>query len=187
MTRRLTRRLTRSAARTLFLAASLLAAGVMAQERGRTDGPEGSEIGKGGYQRLNASRFSLNLNWGAALDFSPIGGTPMFVGLDFAWWGDEWYQIELGADYIFNSQRVDIQVGPRFRTPFFPVSFSGALKAGAVIFAPVGAVRFLLTPEVGVDLMIVNHVIVGIAYGLDIPLGGGSLVNKVFLNIGYRF
>jgi hypothetical protein len=34
-----------------------------AQPRGRTDGPEGSEYGKGGYADPRESRFSLELNW----------------------------------------------------------------------------------------------------------------------------
>lgn len=179
--------MTRIASRMLVLLTGLVATSVLAQERGRTDGPEGSEIGKGGYERPGQGRVSLNVNWGAAIDLAPVPGAPLFLGFDVAWWGDQWYQLEVGADYIFNSKRVDILVGPRFRTPFFPISFTGAIKAGAVVFPTAATVRFLLQPEVGVDLLVANHALVGIAYGLDIPIGGGSLVNKVFLNVGYRF
>ena len=39
-------------------AAVVAAPSAHAQERGRTDGPEGSEYGKGGYSRTSDSRFS---------------------------------------------------------------------------------------------------------------------------------
>ncbi|MFN7131334.1 MAG: hypothetical protein ACK4N5_04585, partial [Myxococcales bacterium] len=58
-----------------------------AQDRGRTDGPEGSEYGKGGYDKPSGGRFSLSLDWGGALSSAPLtsAGAPIFVGINAGW------------------------------------------------------------------------------------------------------
>src|SRR3712207_202677 len=81
----------------VWAALALLAAvplPALAQERGRTDGPEGSEYGKGGYERSRGGgRFSLEFNWGAAVNQEPPpldapDGPPLFVGATASLWGD---------------------------------------------------------------------------------------------------
>ena len=163
-----------------------------AQERGRTDGPEGSEYGKGGYDDPGGGSFSLEFNWGAAvLDREPLGGAPegppLFVGGTLSFWGDDWFQLDVSGAYLFDGGRVDVLVGPRFRTYGWPVSLSLGLKAGAMYIPEVGT-RFGVAPQVGVDLVMANdHVLAGLAYAPDVPIGGGGVAHKLFMNIGYRF
>src|SRR6266849_4177515 len=111
-----------------------LATDVFAQSRGRTDGPEGSEYGKGGYNRLGgAQQFSLALDWGAAIE------------------SDNTY-------------------------------------TGSPLFLPNNNVRFGISPQAGFDFMLERHVILGIGYAPDIPLGdGGGVAHRIFMTIGYRF
>jgi len=173
----------------LLLLALPLAAS--AQPRGRTDGPEGSEYGTGGYSRSSEGHFSLEANWGASLiddqytrDFD---GAPLFVGLTASYWGDDWYQMDLSGAYLFNDGRFNLLAGPRFRTTGYPVSFHLGLKAGA-IFIPDTTVRFGLSPQVGADVLFANdHVLAGLAYAVDVPVGGGGVANRIFMNVGYRF
>lgn len=168
-----------------------------AQERGRTDGPEGSEYGKGGYESLYEHRFSLELHWGAAVsqEASPVGapeGPPLFLGLTASFWGDDWFQIDFTGAYVLDGGRTDLLVGPRFRTYGYPLNFHAGLKAGA-IFVPEVGVRFGLSPEVGADLSLGyrENVLLGLAYALDIPLpamlDGTSNTHRVFMTVGYRF
>src|SRR4051812_18566550 len=93
----------------LALFASSLA---LAQERGRTDGPEGSEYGKGGYSRTNAGRFSLMLDFGAAVGTSPpltgAGNVPLLVGGTATFWGDEWFVLDLDGVYNFQQSRLHL-------------------------------------------------------------------------------
>jgi hypothetical protein len=184
----------------LWGAASLAAAVGMApsahaQERGRTDGPEGSEYGKGGYSRTSDSRFSLELNWGAAFaaDASTVrrGSVPMFFGATASIWGSEWYQFDLSGAYVLQNDQWSVLAGPRFRTYGFPVSFNAGLKAGG-FFIPDAGFRFGLSPQVGVDLLAANErLVLGLGYALDIPFVGSGdfrgLMNRLFMNVGYRF
>jgi hypothetical protein len=168
-----------------------------AQERGRTDGPEGSEYGKGGYESLDEHRFSLELHWGAAVnqESSPVGapeGPPLFLGLTASFWGDDWFQLDFTGAYVLDGGRLDLLVGPRFRTYGYPLSFHAGLKAGA-IFVPEVGVRFGLSPEVGADLVLGyrENILLGLGYALDIPLparlDGAGNTHRVFMTVGYRF
>jgi hypothetical protein len=166
------------------LSASALAS---AQERGRTDGAEGSEVGKGGYVRPNGGRFSLQLDWGASLGGTPVG-PPLFIGLTASLWADEWFVLDAQGAYLADSGRILALIGPRFRTGFYPVSLYAGVRAG-LIYSQVRGVgaRFGISPSVGADLTLANHVLLGLNYALDWPVAGDGLGHRIFMNIGYRF
>ena len=179
----------------LALAMSLAGA-AQAQERGRTDGPEGSEYGKGGYERapLNSGgqgNFSIALDWGAdVLDVGVSDGTPMVIGGTLTWWQDDWFLLDFSGAYLGNGKRTDLLVGPRFRTPFWPVSFSVGLKAGAM-FLPQNTVRFGIAPQVGFDIVFNDRIPLGLNYAVDIPIGDNNgvdlIAHRIFMSVGYRF
>jgi hypothetical protein len=175
----------------VLAAAVLVSLSAQAQPRGRTDGPEGSEYGKGGYADPMSSRFSLELNWGAAVAAESWRwgeGPPLFVGLTASVWGDDWYQLDFSGAYLLNSGQVNLLVGPRFRTYGFPLSFNAGLKAGAILL-PEAGLRFALSPQAGVDLLLGSEerFLLGLGYALDIPIGSLALTNRLFMNVGYRF
>ncbi|XXF76546.1 hypothetical protein P2318_26325 [Myxococcaceae bacterium GXIMD 01537] len=163
-----------------------------AQSRGRTDGPEGSEYGKGGYADPGGGAFSLEFNWGAAvLDTQPLGGAPegppLFIGATASFWGDDWYQLDVSGSYIFDGGRFDVLAGPRFRTYGWPLSLSLGVKAGLMYIPEVGS-RFGVAPSIGADMMTGNdHILLGLGYSPNIPVGGGGIAHKLFMNIGFRF
>jgi hypothetical protein len=173
---------------------------VLAQEAGRTDGPEGSEYGKGGYRDPSGGgHFSLEFNWGAAVNETSLAddGPPLFVGLTASLWGDDWYQLDFSTAYVMDDGRLDLLVGPRFRTYGYPLSLSVGLKAGAIVI-PNAGLHFGLSPQVGADLMLDNHnnIILGLAYAPDIPLPvevrgdeivGNGITHRLFMSLGYRF
>jgi hypothetical protein len=181
----------------LALAVSLFGGAAQAQERGRTDGPEGSEYGKGGYSRAPlGGNFSIQLDWGGAvLDNGANGGTPMVIGGTLTFWQDDWFLLDLSGAYLANGKRTDLLIGPRFRTPYWPVSLSLGLKAGAIFFPQVldtsSTVRFGLSPQVGLDLLFNDKIPLGLNYALDIPIGtpaGVDLIaHRIYLSVGYRF
>jgi hypothetical protein len=113
---------------------------------------------------------------------------PLFVGATASVWGDDWYQLDFSGAYVLNDGRVNLLVGPRFRTYGFPVSLNAGLKAGAILIPDTG-LRFALSPQAGVDLLFggQERFLLGLGYALDIPVGSGGITNRLFMNIGYRF
>lgn len=156
---------------------------------GRTDGPEGSEIGQGGYTSAGGDRFSLALNWGASVqDAQPLipNSAPLFVGVTGSWWADQILLLEISGQYLANNNRVNLLVGPKVRTGFWPVSLYAALKAGIIVI-PSAGVRFGLAPEIGADLLIKRKVTLGLGYAPDIAIGGAPVNHRIFMSIGYLF
>jgi hypothetical protein len=166
------------------------AAATSAQDRGRTDGPEGSEIGKGGYSRPGGADFSLALTWGVAIT-PDVEGTPSFVGGEAGFWADEQFGVEIAGLHVFDTSRWEILIGPRLRTRFFPISLSVAVKAGAIIVDERN-VRFGISPQGGVEMLFADHIVFGLHYAVDFPLGGGDgdqdvdETQRVFLALGLR-
>ncbi len=179
---------TRVFAAMLAACALCLPAAAGAQGRGRTDGEEGSEFGKGGYDKPTSGKFSLSLDWGGALGTGPLqgNGVPIFVGLNAGSWLDDWMVLEANPQYVFRNNNINLLIGPRFRTPMFPVALSGGLKAGA-IFVDGRGVRFGLSPQAGADVLIRRNVLAGLNYALDIPIGAPGFTHRIFMSIGYRF
>jgi hypothetical protein len=170
---------------------ALLAFPSLAQERGRTDGPEGSEIGKGGYESSFGGKWSLALDFGASVRTSaPLSGVPLglplYFGATATFWLTDWVQLDAHGAYAFDSGRVLALVGPRFRTPTWPVSGSLGLRPGIITEPNVG-LRFGLSPVASVDLILARHVLVGLQGSVDLPIAGGSPGLRLGLNAGWRF
>jgi hypothetical protein len=172
----------------LLLAALTASLPALAQSRGRTDGPEGSEYGKGGYRGLGGEQFSLAFEWGASIEAdSKYSNAPLFVGITASYWNTDWFLLDVSSEYLISSKKYNILLGPRFRSVTYPVSFSIGLKAGP-IFIPDDGVRFGISPQVGADLLLERRIILGLGYAPDIPLGGGGgVAHRIFMTIGYRF
>lgn len=170
--------------------AVLVSGTVLAQPRGRTDGPEGSEYGKGGYEDPGSGPFSLTLNWGAAIHSrSPLGGRPsgppLFIGGTGTFWADERFVMDASVAYLLSNQQLNVLVGPRFRTGTYPVSGTAGLQAGALFQN--SEVFFGLSPNVSAEMILKDHLVAGLGYALDIPIGGGEVSHRIFMNVGYRF
>jgi hypothetical protein len=180
---------TRHLKRSLAILSLLVAPFALAQERGRTDGPEGSEYGKGGYSRASSGKFSLALDFGAAINsngFGPLGGrVPLFVGATASFWYDDWFLLDISPMYDLGNSSFNVLLGPRFRAGFKPVSASLGIKAGPMIVP--GAVFFGISPQVGFDMEIANHLVGGLHFATDIPIGGGAVVFRPYMSLGYRF
>ncbi len=159
----------------------------VAQERGRTDGPENSEWGKGGYSRPGSNRFSLGLDFGAAIPSNSFGAvrTPLYVGLTASYWAMDYFTLDFSPSYSFANDQTNLLLGPRFRTAGYPVSAFVGVKAGPMLVP--GAVYFGISPSVGADLVLAEHILAGLAYNLDIPFGALGYVHRVGMTVGYRF
>ena len=181
----------RNAVRSLVVCLAVLGASTaFAQGRGRTDGPEGSEIGKGGYVSGpgGLGGFSLTADGGGALtikgdQFSP----PLFFGLTASYWNQEFYRIDLSGFYVPDPKLWGALLGPSFHTTTWPVAFSIGFQAGLHI-PNAGAVNFIISPRVGMDWITESHFQLGINANWDLNLANYDLsIVRVGLSIGYRF
>jgi hypothetical protein len=181
--------------RSLFVAVLFTALGAAAQEGGRTDGPEGSEQGKGGYEKPSGSgRISILVNWGASVPVGqtpPLGGNgftgaPLYLGGTLSFWMYDWFLLDAHGSYALNTGRTNILVGPRFRTSTWPVAASLGLRAGAILDPQIG-VRFGLSPIATVEMIFIKHIVVGLEGSFDIPISGNGSSLRVGLMLGWRF
>lgn len=177
--------------------AFLSSSAAFAQAAGRTDGPEGSEVGTGGYQGGSSGRFSIALDFGGDIWLGPaLGrpfsrlGVPLYLGGTASLWMTDWFLVDLYSGYSFASGTVPVLVGPRFRSATWPVSISGGLRVGPVFnFDPVqfSRVHFALSPIVSLDMTFARHFIMGLQGSVDIPIAGQAPDIRIGLNVGYRF
>ena len=93
----------RNAVRSLVVCLVVLgASAALAQERGTTQGPEGSEIGKGGYTSGpgGLGGFSVTLDGGGAITIKgPQFSPPLFAGLTASFWDPDFDRIDLSGYY----------------------------------------------------------------------------------------
>jgi len=159
------------------------------RQGGRTDGPEGSEVGYGGYAPLEVRRFSLAVDGGASIGLKSMGkgnGAPLYVGGTLSYWMTDWSLLSVHANYAFNTERLMALIGPSFRTDTWPVSFTIGLKAG---IAHDVKTRFALSPELGMDMLLAQRFIIGLLGAWDLPIGEGSKPSqlRIGLQLGWRF
>jgi hypothetical protein len=184
----------RNAVRSLVVCVAILLGGeVLAQERGTTTGPEGSEVGKGGYVSGpgGLGGFSITADGGGVIVTSgPQLGTPLFAGLTASYWAEEFYRIDLSGYYIPDS-KVPLWgalIGPSFHTTTWPIAFSIGFQVGLIIPNSGTGVDFMVSPRVGMDWITQSHFQLGVFANWDINVAhyDGSFI-RIGLSIGYRF
>ena len=181
----------RNAVRSLVVCLLVLGASTaFAQERGTTQGPEGSEIGKGGYVSGpgGLGGFSLTADGGGAITikgsrFSP----PLYAGLTASYWEANFYRIDLSGFYIPDPKIWGALLGPSFHTTTWPIAFSAGFQAGLHI-PNAGSVNFIISPRVGMDWITESHFQLGVFANFDINLADfDRSIVRVGLSIGWRF
>lgn len=176
----------------IALASLLAAPPSLAQSRGTTTGPEGSEIGKGGYVPAAGApgAFSLQVDGGGAFPRTGSFSPPLFVGGTASYWGSDYYRLDLSGAFIPATDEVNVWealVGPSFRMIAYPVGVSVGLQAGVYVPSK-GDTHFVLSPKVGLDFLVEERILVGLNANYDFTVGDSDLsVVRTYLSLGYRF
>ena len=77
-------------------------------------------------------------------------------------------------------------IGPVFRTDTWPLSFNLGFRAGV---ANDDKTRFAISPELGADMLVADHFLLGFVAAWDVPIGSGATPSQVRigLRLGWRF
>ncbi|MCL2177926.1 MAG: hypothetical protein FWB81_00710 [Cystobacterineae bacterium] len=153
--------------------------------------PEEAERGLGGYSHTVASRFSVAVDGGAnfVVKKSPAKGAPFYIGGTGSYWITEWALMGIHLNYAFNTERFMALIGPTFRTDTWPLSFHISCKAGFARDGQEKKSRLAVAPQFGMDILLVEHLIIGLLGAWDLPTGKGRMPSQVRLglNLGWRF
>lgn len=149
---------------------ALLASNVAVAQTGRTDGPEESEFGKGGYPFGGpGSQFYINTAFGSGF-FKPAGlsdtQTGFLYGVDLGFEMDQWLGVQIGYTYLSDRDMSIYSIGSRFAYTYEPFIYHVSLSAG--LYDPeIGSQNFGLAPGAGIDIKVSDRVRLGLDYKHD--------------------
>ena len=147
-----------------------LAVGAQAATPGRTDGPEGSEYGKGGYHhKAQYGRFYTEGFLGAATvkrshDFD--SDTDLISGLNVGYMIEEWLSFQLGFARILD-QNINLYAGG-VRSAYVNRLFNYYFSLDAELYSPeIGDTHFGIVPGVGAEVILSDRLRAGLRFQRD--------------------
>ena len=139
---------------------------------GRTDGPEGSEVGKGGYPHYGTpwQVFIEPFFGAAAVDIEKEGlgdvssKTDLIYGANVGYLMEEWLGVQVGYGYIAGDQKTSIySVGMRNILRYD--LFNWFMRLDAELYSPdEGGSHFGIAPGVGAEIVISDQLSAGLQY-----------------------
>ena len=143
-------------------------------EPGRTDGPEGSEYGTGGYSRYRTGGgvFAEVYFGAAAVDMEnadtglDLEQTDLLTGFDLGYMVEDWLAFQFGFGHIADQKINLFSLGMRSMYNMDPFNYYFSL--GAEMYSPdQGDGQFGLVPGVGAEMMLNERLRVGLGYQHD--------------------
>jgi len=183
----------------LALGVALAATGAWAEGPafGRTDGPEGSEIGQGGYAwyRTPGQYYVEGLLGAATVDIEPenealpkTDTTDMLAGLTVGYMTEDWLSFQVGFARILADDPTDLfSAGIRNSMNLEPFNYYFSLDAG--LYSPSeGDTRFALTPGVGAEAVLSDHLHVGLQFQRDFVFADDTIaISRFTARVRYKF
>ncbi len=177
---------------TAAAAVTLWAAGAFAADGspGRTDGPVGSEIGKGGYRLASTpGTWSLAPFLGAAIvePEDDDSETDLMYGLNVGWRTEDWLGVHASYAFIQDQEISLFGVGVRNILEYEPFNYH--LSLDAELYVPgEGDTRFGIAPGAGAEVLLTDNLSLGLQYQRDFifadePIG----INRFTAKVGLRF
>ena len=165
-----------------------------AADPGRTDGPEGSEYGKGGYGRFRSEgqlyvegylgSATVSTEYESGLETQE---TDLFTGLYVGYQIENWLGFQVGYARIANQAAHLISAGTR--SVFDASPFAYYLAIDAEIYAPAGRdSHFAVAPGVGAEVGLNETLHVGLHLQRDIIFADDSIgINRLSAKIRFNF
>lgn len=171
--------------------AALSATTVVAQDVGRTDGPEESEYGKGGNPfGSNVGRLYVSAAFGSGFYSSATlsDETGFTYGVNLGYEMDDWIGLQGGYTYLSDRDLAIYNIGTNFNYPWHPFVYNVSLDAG--FYDPdVGDRSFGLAPGAGIDIVLGENVRVGLNYRHDFIFTDNATtdMNRVYAGVKFLF
>ena len=151
-----------------ILAVTLLASAATAQETGRTDGPEGTEYGKGGNPfGYTTGRVYLNGAFGSGF-FGPGSQTQtgFLYGADLGYEAYDWIGIQASYAHLTDRDMNIYGLGTNFSYEWHPFVYNLGFQASVYDQKTDGS-HFGLAPGAGLDILLGEKIRFGINYKHD--------------------
>ena len=168
--------------------------GVADTEPGRTDGPEVSEYGKGGYRYSGmGGQYYLEPFFGSAQVGREVEGadessrTNLMGGFNAGYQIEDWLAFQLGFAYISEQQISLYSAGIRNRYNLEPFGYFFALDAE--IYSPEQEKsQFGIAPGVGAELLLSERLRVGLGYQHDFIFSDDNIgINRFTAKLQFKF
>ncbi|MED5415254.1 MAG: outer membrane beta-barrel protein [Candidatus Latescibacterota bacterium] len=161
----------------------------------RTDGPEGSEIGHGGYPWQERGQLFVEGMFGAAVVDVELTGvdedvseTDLLSGVSVGYLMEDWLGFQLGYGYIGGDQKTSIySAGVRNMLNYEPIN--AYLSLDAELYSPdSGDSHFGIAPGVGAEVMLTQRLRVGMRFQHDFIFADDNIsINRFSANVQFRF
>jgi len=165
-------------------------------EPGRTDGPEGSELGKGDYRSWRTpGQFFVEGTFGAAaVDFEAedrslnISETDLVSGLNVGYLLDDHIGLHLAFSHISSDQAAKLYgIGIRNSLGLEPFNYFFTLDAE--LYSPDGgSSRFGIAPGVGAEMVLNDRLVVGLRFQHDFIFDDDTIsINRFTTRLQFKF
>ena len=183
--------------RWLVLALCLAFGAVGAKEPGpgRTDGPEGSEYGTGGYSnyRTGGEFYVEGFFGSASVDFEGEGvrdnqsETDLISGVALGYMVEDWLAFQVGYGAIQDQNIGLLTAGTRTSSDYLPFSYFFSLD-GELFMPDEGENKFAIVPGAGVELLLTEKLRVGLSYQHDFVFANENLdIDRFMARVHFRF
>lgn len=164
---------------------------------GRTDGPEGSEIGQGGYPwyRGPGQFYVEGVLGAAAVDIEPADEslpdtdtTDMLAGFTVGYMTEDWLAFQVGYGRILADDPTDLYTaGIRSSMNLEPFNYYFSLDAG--LYSPSeGDTRFAIIPGVGAEAVLTDRLRVGLQFQHDFVFADDTIsLNRFTARARFKF
>lgn len=163
---------------------------------GRTDGPEGSEVGRGGYAGYGTpGHIFIEPFFGAAsVDIDPEGTvgnesqTDLLYGVNVGYMMEEWLGIQVGYGTIAGDEKTSLY-SAGIRNVLQNEPFNWYMRLDAELFSPdVGDSHFGIVPGVGAEVIISDRLRAGLQYQRDFIFADDDIsVNRFTARVKLTF
>jgi|SaaInl7_200m_RNA_FD_contig_41_1350851_length_1415_multi_8_in_0_out_0_2 hypothetical protein len=163
---------------------------------GRTDGPEGSEVGRGGYPHYGApgSLFIEPFFGAAAVDIElqetgdESSKTDLIYGVNVGYFMEEWLGVQAGYGYIGGDQKASIY-SAGIRNVLRNEPFNWFMSLDADLYSPdAGDSHFGVAPGFGAEVVIHDRLRVGLQYQHDFIFADDTIsINRFTARVQFKF